>query len=87
MSILKRNPCGRPKLNPHPLLDYLIVKGWATNDRGLANLIGVSPATISKVRSGLRGATGDFILAVHDATAMPVKEIRKLAYKVGEAQW
>lgn len=82
MSILKRNPQGRPKLNDHPLLDYLIAKGWAENDRGLAALLGISPSTISKVRSGLRVATGDFILAVHDATAIPIKEIRRLAYEI-----
>jgi DNA-binding transcriptional regulator YdaS (Cro superfamily) len=82
MGILKPNPCGRPKLNPHPLLDYLIAKGWATNDRGLAELLGLSPATISKVRSELRGTNGDFILAVHDATGMSIKEIRRLLYEV-----
>ena len=82
MSITKPNSCGRPKLNQRPLLDYLIAKGWATNDRGLADLLGVSPATISKVRSGIRVPTGDFILAVHDATAIPIKEIRRLAYEV-----
>jgi DNA-binding transcriptional regulator YdaS (Cro superfamily) len=82
MSILKRDSQGRPKLNDHPLLDYLIAKGWATNDRGLATLLGFSPSTISKVRSGLRVATGDFILAVHDATAIPIKEIRRLAYEI-----
>ena len=87
MSILKRNPQGRPKLNEQPLLDHLIAKGWAENDRGIATLLGLSPSTVSKVRSGLRVATSDFILAVHDATHMPIKEIRKLAYKVGEAQW
>jgi hypothetical protein len=85
MSILKRNPQGRPKLNEHPLLDHLIAKGWAENDRGIAILLGLSPSTVSKVRSGLRVATGDFILAVHDATAIPIKEIRRLAYKYGEA--
>lgn len=78
MGILKPNPCGRPKLSQHPLLDYLIAKGWATNDRGLAKLLELSPATISKVRSELRGVNGDFILAVHDATGMSIKEIRRL---------
>jgi DNA-binding transcriptional regulator YdaS (Cro superfamily) len=82
MGILKPNPCGRPKLNQHRLLDYLIAKGWATNDRGLAELLGLSPATISKVRSELRGTNGDFILAVHDATGMSIKEIRRLLYEV-----
>jgi len=87
MSILKPSPCGRPKLNQHPLLDYLLTKGWAKNDRGIAKLLGLSPATISKVRSELRGVNGDFILAVHDATGMSIKEIRRLLYEVGESQW
>lgn len=82
MGILKPNPCGRPILSQHPLLDYLIAKGWARNDREIANLLEMSPSTISKVRSGHRHVNGDFILAVHDATDMPIKEIRRLAYEV-----
>lgn len=82
MGILKPNPCGRPILSQHRLLDYLIAKGWAKNDRYIAKLLGLSPSTISKVRSGVRYVNGDFILAVHDATGIPIKEIRRLTNEV-----
>jgi hypothetical protein len=67
---------GRPKLNDHKLLDYLIGVGWAKHDAALAKLLKVSPGTISKIRSGKR-LSAEFILAVYDNTDLSIEEIRE----------
>lgn len=72
---------GRPKLNPHPLIDYLIEKGWGKNDGDIAKLIDLSPGSVSKVRNG-KAPTPEFILAVYDATDLTIEKIRELCNAV-----
>jgi plasmid maintenance system antidote protein VapI len=50
------------------------------NDAVLAKLLGVHPPTISKLRHGHMSLTPSFILKVHEAFDMPVKEIKRIAY-------
>ena len=76
-----RDRGGRPKLNPHPLIDYLIEKGWGKNDGEIAKLLGVSPGTVSKVRNG-KAPTSEFVLAVYDATDLNIDKIRELCNAV-----
>ncbi len=72
-----RDKGGRPKLNPHRLLDYLIEKQWGKNDGDVAKLIGLSSGTVSKVRNG-KTPTPEFILAVYDATDLTIEQIREM---------
>jgi plasmid maintenance system antidote protein VapI len=50
------------------------------NDAVLAKLLGVHPPTISKMRHGHMSLTPSFILKIHEAFDMPVKEIKRVAY-------
>ena len=76
-----RDKGGRPKLNPHRLLDFLIASKWAKNDGQIAKLIGLSPGSVSKVRNG-KAPSPEFILAVYDATNLSIEKIRELCNAV-----
>ena len=62
----------------HQLIDHL--RDWfaARSDRQLSKVLGVDPPTISRIRHGTRPVTAEFILAVHDATDMPIAVIRQM---------
>jgi transcriptional regulator with XRE-family HTH domain len=60
------------------LFTYLKKKHDLKNSAELAKFLGVSPALLSKIRHGAKAYSGDFILAVYDATGMTIEEIRKL---------
>jgi plasmid maintenance system antidote protein VapI len=62
------------------LIDYLRHEYMLPNDAVLAKLLGVHPPTISKLRHGHMSLTPSFILKVHEAFDMPVKEIKRIAY-------
>lgn len=60
------------------LLDFLKEKFDIKNDRQLALALGVQAPAISKIRHGHSSITADFILKVHEAFDIPVKEIKAL---------
>jgi plasmid maintenance system antidote protein VapI len=60
------------------LLDFLKQKFDIKNDRQLALALGVQAPAISKIRHGHSSITADFILKVHEAFDIPVKEIKAL---------
>ena len=60
------------------LLDFLKQKFDIKNDRQLALALGVQAPAISKIRHGHSSITADFILKVHEAFEIPVKEIKAL---------
>lgn len=62
------------------LIDHLLSQYNIKNDAALAKLLGVHPPTISKLRHGHMSLTPSFILKVHEAFDMPVKEIKRVAY-------
>ena len=62
----------------HALLDYLIEAYKLKNNRALAQHLGVTQASLSKIRYGVNKVTGDFILNVYDKTDMSIEEIRAL---------
>jgi hypothetical protein len=66
---------------PHAVLDYLIDKGWATNDQSIAKLLNTTPPVISRVRNNKRGITPNLILAIYDHTNLTIDEIRELIRK------
>ena len=66
---------------PHALLDYLIDKGWAKDDKAIAKLLNTTPPVISRVRNDRRAITPNLILAIYDKTKMSIEQIRKLKDK------
>lgn len=66
---------------PHPLLDYIIKKGWARDDKSLAKLLNTSPPVISRIRNNKRNPNARLILSVYDQTTLSIEEIRKLIRK------
>lgn len=65
----------------HALLDYLIAKGWAKDDKAIAKLLNTTPPVISRVRNDRRAITPNLILAIYDQTNLTIEEIRKLKDK------
>ena len=64
---------------PHKLLDYLLATYRLKNDSMLADTLEVKKPTISKVRNRAMKVGPNFILAVHDAFGLSIKEIKALA--------
>ena len=60
------------------LLDFLKEKFDIKNDRQLALALGVQAPAISKIRHGHSSITADFILKVHEAFDIPIKEIKAM---------
>lgn len=60
------------------LFTYLKKKFGLENSQALAEFLGVSSATLSKIRHGDRAYTAEFILIVYDKTGMSIEEIRKM---------
>lgn len=61
---------------PHPLFDQIITTFNLKNDRTLAKHLWVTPAYISKVRSGRLTVGPEIILKIHDATGWSIKAIK-----------
>ena len=62
----------------HVVLDYLIEKGWAKDDKAIAKLLNTTPPVISRIRNDRRGVTPNLILAIYDNTNLTIDEIRDL---------
>jgi hypothetical protein len=60
------------------LFIYLKKKFGLENSRALADFLEVSPASLSKIRHGVKPYTAEFTLAVYDKAGMSIEEIRKL---------
>jgi transcriptional regulator with XRE-family HTH domain len=63
---------------PHVLLDYIIKKGWAKDDKAIAKLLNTSPPVISRVRNNKINPNARLILSVYDHTNLTIEEIRAL---------
>jgi hypothetical protein len=87
----KRGP-GRPKgksnegpLPGHPLLDQIKYEMHFTSDGQLCDLLKVSRSTLSKIRHGINGVSGDFKITVHKIMGWPIERIEELMAQ--EARW
>jgi len=63
---------------PHKLLDCLIDFYKFKNDAAIAHLLNTTPPVISRIRNGFVPVSSTLILAVYDATKMPIEKIREL---------
>ncbi|MES2787640.1 MAG: helix-turn-helix transcriptional regulator [Pseudomonadota bacterium] len=67
------------KGNASALLDVLNSRYGMKNDAALSRQLGVAPPVISKLRHGRLPVGAVFVLKIHDAFDMPIKEIREIA--------
>ena len=58
------------------LFDHLLRTYRVKNDSALANLLGVFPPIVSKIRSGHAGMGDTILLAVHEVFEMPIRDIK-----------
>jgi transcriptional regulator with XRE-family HTH domain len=63
---------------PEKLLDALIVRLGVRSSSALAREVGLSPSVISKVRHRRLAVSGEILLAIHDATDIPIRELRRM---------
>ncbi len=63
----------------HELLDYIREKFKINSDKDLAIALNLKRSYISKVRNGTMKVTPTLILHVHDATDMPIRQIKQIA--------
>ena len=63
---------------PHALFDFLHEACELKSDAELSRALGVAPATVSRIRSGVYKVTADIILTIHKQTGLTVEEIELL---------
>ena len=63
---------------PHALFDYLHEACELKSDAELSRALGVAPATVSRIRSGVYKVTAEIILTIHKQTGLSVEEIESL---------
>ena len=68
---------------PHKLLDRVRQELNVRSDRQLAKLLGTDAPIISRIRNRVRPCSDTIILAIHEATEIPVKEIRAMLGPMG----
>jgi DNA-binding transcriptional regulator YdaS (Cro superfamily) len=66
------------RYQPEKLLDGLIVRLGVGSSSALARLVGLSPSVISKVRHKRLAVSGEILLAIHEATDIPIRELRRM---------
>jgi DNA-binding transcriptional regulator YdaS (Cro superfamily) len=59
--------------------DAILKRTGVKNDRALARLIDVDPCSLSNMRAGRAGMGPTILLRVHEATAIPIAELKALA--------
>lgn len=62
--------------NENTLFDVAAEKIGAKNDRRFAMALGVDQPVISKIRHGKLAVGATMVIAIHQATGMPIKEIK-----------
>lgn len=61
---------------PFALFDQIITTFGLKNDRALAKHLWLTPACVSKIRSGQLTVGPEIILKIHDATGWSIKAIK-----------
>lgn len=64
-------------VEPHPVLDMAREALRVKTDSQLAQLLGKEKALVSRVRNRKREMPAHMILAIHEATEIPIAEIRR----------
>lgn len=66
------------RYNPAKFLDGLIARLGVRSSSALARMVGLSPSVISKVRHQRLAISGEILLQIHDATDIPIRELRRM---------
>lgn len=65
-------------VNPTRVLNALTALKHLRNDAELSRCLGVTPATISKIRAGKSPVSAGLLLRIHETFGLPVAELRAL---------
>lgn len=68
----------------HRMLDFLIEKLGAKNDRHLAQLLGSEPPVLSKMRHGKLPFGPGYIIRAHLLTDIPIRQLLDIMDGAGE---
>lgn len=79
----KRNRMNNPHYNPDALLDFAIDKLELKNDTALARLLGMNPATISKIRHRVFPIGDAILVDLAEALDMPTRGLKRIAGMLG----
>jgi transcriptional regulator with XRE-family HTH domain len=63
--------------NASSLLDRLQADLGLRTDRALAEMLGVNPPLISKIRNGKHRVTASFLIRAHEASGHTVQDLRR----------
>ncbi len=66
------------RYNPEKFIDGLIARLGVQSSSALARQVGLSPSVISKVRHQRLAISGEILLKIHDATDIPIRELRRM---------
>ncbi len=83
-TIATANAKGHPEAPSWPqparyqAVDHLIARAGLRNDAELARFIGVTAATVSKIRAGKMTLSPGILLRLHETFGLPVAELRRL---------
>ncbi len=74
---MKRNELSPTQYDPEKLIDRLCKAVGARSYSALGRVIDVSPSVLSKVRHRRLGVSSEILLKIHDATGIPIRELRR----------
>ena len=63
---------------PHKLFDHIRTYYKVSSDAALASMLNISTPELSRFRNDVKRASPKLILAVYDATKMPIETIREM---------
>ncbi len=66
------------RYNPQEFIDGLIARLGVHSSSALAREVGLSPSVISKVRHQRLAISGEILLKIHEATEIPIRELRRM---------
>ncbi len=67
-----------PSYQPDLLLDFVRQKLGVHTDRAMCKILGFSPVSISKIRHRRIAVGAELLLAMHEETEVPIKELKAL---------
>ena len=68
----------------HALFDFLKTEYNISSDRQLCDALEISTPTLSKIRHGVIGISGDIIILIHEKTGMTIADIKEFISENGK---
>ncbi len=73
----KRDELSASQYAPERLIERLCSAVGARSYSALSRVIDISPSVLSKVRHRRLGVSSEILLRIHDATGIPIRELRR----------